>query len=38
MTKLPRIKGKDLIAALRKDGFEIIRMKGSHSFLQHPDG
>ncbi|MFO3797292.1 MAG: type II toxin-antitoxin system HicA family toxin [Anaerolineales bacterium] len=38
MTKLPRVKGPELIAALRKAGFEVIRVKGSHHFLQHPDG
>lgn len=38
MTKLPRVKGQKLIAALRKAGFEVIRTKGSHHFLRHPDG
>jgi predicted RNA binding protein YcfA (HicA-like mRNA interferase family) len=38
MTKLPRVKGQELVAALRKAGFEVIRVKGSHHFLQHPDG
>ncbi|KDA54443.1 hypothetical protein EG19_12065 [Thermoanaerobaculum aquaticum] len=38
MTKLPRLKGQELIAALRKAGFEVLRVKGSHHFLQHPDG
>ncbi len=38
MTKLPRVKGQELIAALRKAGFEVIRIKGSHRFLRHPDG
>ncbi|NMC21877.1 MAG: type II toxin-antitoxin system HicA family toxin [Thermogutta sp.] len=38
MTKLPRAKGADLIAALRKAGFEVARVKGSHHLLQHPDG
>ena len=38
MIKLPRVKGPELIAALRKAGFEVIRVKGSHHFLQHPDG
>ncbi len=30
MTKLPRVKGQELIAALRKVGFEVVRIKGSH--------
>lgn len=38
MTRLPRVKGQTLIKALRKAGFEVIRVKGSHHFLQHPDG
>ncbi len=38
MTRLPRVKGQELIGALRKAGFEVIRVKGSHHFLQHPDG
>ncbi len=38
MTKLPRIRGQELIAALGKAGFEVIRVKGSHHFLRHPDG
>ena len=29
--------GKEIIAALRNAGFEEIREKGSHHFLQHPD-
>lgn len=35
---LPSLTGKDLIAALRKAGFEVIRTRGSHNFLRHPDG
>lgn len=38
MTKLPRIRGREVITALRKAGFEVIRTKGSHHFLRHPDG
>jgi len=38
MTVLPSITGKDLVAALKKAGFEVIRIKGSHHFLRHPDG
>ncbi|HNT78356.1 MAG TPA: type II toxin-antitoxin system HicA family toxin [Anaerolineae bacterium] len=38
MIKLPRVTGRQLIAALRKKGFEVIRVKGSHHFLQSPDG
>jgi len=27
-----------LIAALKRLGFTVIRIKGSHHYLQHPDG
>jgi len=30
--------GAQLIKALRKLGFLVIRTKGSHNFLRHPDG
>ena len=38
MPKLPRLKGKAVIAALKKAGFEVVRTKGSHHILRHPDG
>jgi predicted RNA binding protein YcfA (HicA-like mRNA interferase family) len=38
MTRLPRIKGKELIRALERAGFLIERTRGSHVFLKHPDG
>ncbi len=38
MTRLPRITGREVIAALRKAGFEVARIKGSHHFLRHADG
>ncbi len=38
MTKLPRITGQRLITALRKAGFDVIRVRGSHHFLSHPNG
>ncbi|MBX7235869.1 MAG: type II toxin-antitoxin system HicA family toxin [Caldilineales bacterium] len=38
MTTFPSLTGTQLIKALRKLGFEVIRVKGSHHFLQHPDG
>lgn len=37
MTRLPRIKGKELIRILERAGFRVIRTKGSHVFLRHPD-
>ena len=38
MTTFPSVTGNQLIRALRKFGFEVIRVKGSHHFLQHQDG
>jgi predicted RNA binding protein YcfA (HicA-like mRNA interferase family) len=38
MTTFPSITGSRLIRALRNFGFEVIRVKGSHHFLQHHDG
>jgi len=37
MTPRLRVKGKDLLSALERAGFEVIRTKGSHHFLRHPD-
>ena len=38
MPKFPRLTGQQVIAALRKAGFEVLRIKGSHHFMSHPDG
>jgi predicted RNA binding protein YcfA (HicA-like mRNA interferase family) len=38
MTKLPMIKGGDLVRAFERAGFRIVRIKGSHHILEHPDG
>lgn len=38
MTTFPSVTGSRLIHALRKLGFEVISVKGSHHFLQHQDG
>ena len=38
MSIIPSVTGYKLIKALRKLGFEVIRTKGSHHFLRHPDG
>ncbi len=38
MSTFPSVTGSQLIKALRKLGFEVIRTKGSHYFLRHPDG
>lgn len=38
MARLPRLRGREVIAALRRAGFGVLRIKGSHHFLQHSDG
>lgn len=38
MTRLPRLKGKEVIRILERLGFEVVRTRGSHVFLKHPDG
>lgn len=38
MTRLPRVKGKEVVRALQKAGFQVQRTRGSHVFLKHPDG
>ena len=38
MTKLPRLTGKELLSALARAGFTVVRVKGSHHFVRHSDG
>ncbi len=38
MTRLPRLKGKELVRLLENIGLEIVRTRGSHVFLKHSDG
>jgi predicted RNA binding protein YcfA (HicA-like mRNA interferase family) len=38
MTTFPSLTGKDLLLALKKAGFSIVRVRGSHHFIQRPDG
>ena len=38
MSRTPRVSGPELIAALAKAGFGVLRVKGSHHFLRHQDG
>ena len=38
MTQLRSFTGGELVAALRRLGFDLLRVKGSHHFLRHPDG
>lgn len=34
MPRLPRIEGRVLIGAMERDGFDVVRVKGSHFILQ----
>ena len=36
--QLPTLTGRQVIGALKRAGFQEIRVKGSHHFLQHADG
>jgi predicted RNA binding protein YcfA (HicA-like mRNA interferase family) len=38
MPRRKRLSGKELIRALKKVGFQVVRVKGSHHRLNHPDG
>jgi len=38
MTRLPSLTGEEIIKALGRAGFQILRQRGSHVFLKHPDG
>ena len=38
MTRLPRLRGREVIKLLERLGFHILRTRGSHVFLKHPDG
>lgn len=38
MPRLPRLRGREVIAALRRAGFTALRVRGSHHFMQHADG
>ena len=38
MSTFPVLTGSQLVKALQKSGFQVIRIKGSHDFLRHSDG
>jgi predicted RNA binding protein YcfA (HicA-like mRNA interferase family) len=38
MTRLPRLRGKEIVRVLQQLGFAVDRVRGSHVFLKHPDG
>jgi predicted RNA binding protein YcfA (HicA-like mRNA interferase family) len=37
MSELPSLKGDDVVRALRKAGFVVARIKGSHHIMRHRD-
>ncbi len=36
--KLPALTGADVIRALERGGFAVVRIRSSHHFLRHADG
>jgi predicted RNA binding protein YcfA (HicA-like mRNA interferase family) len=38
MTRLPRLKGKEVVRVLERMGVRIVRARGSRVFLRHADG
>ncbi|MDX2156349.1 MAG: type II toxin-antitoxin system HicA family toxin [Hyphomicrobiaceae bacterium] len=38
MTRLPAVSGAEVVAALKRAGFEVLRIKGSHHVMAHRDG
>lgn len=38
MNRMPRVTGAHVVRSLRKVGFELVRQRGSHAILKHPDG
>lgn len=38
MTRLPTLNGREIVRALERAGFQLVRQKGSHVRMRHPDG
>ena len=38
MGRLRRLRGREVVAALKRAGFVVLRVRGSHHFLRHSDG
>ena len=38
MTRMPRVTGAHVVRSLEKIGFEVVRQRGSHAIVKHPDG
>ena len=37
MNRMPRVTGAHVVRSLRKVGFELVRQRGSHAIMKHPD-
>lgn len=37
MTRLPRVRGGEVIAALQRAGFQLSHIRGSHHYLRKPE-
>jgi predicted RNA binding protein YcfA (HicA-like mRNA interferase family) len=38
VSRIRALTGRQVVAALQVSGFEVIRVRGSHHYLRHPDG
>ena len=38
MSRMPRLRAEEVIRALSRAGFRVVRQRGSHRILKHPDG
>ena len=38
MSRLPTLNGKEVVAALERAGFSVVRVRSSHHFMRHRDG
>ena len=38
MNRIPALSGREIIRVLELAGFRVIRQRGSHHILSHPDG
>jgi predicted RNA binding protein YcfA (HicA-like mRNA interferase family) len=37
-TAIPSVRGAQVVRALERAGFEVVRISGSHHVMKHPDG
>lgn len=38
MSRMPRVTGKEVMSALTRKGYRLIHIRGSHHYLEPPDG